>query len=82
MVAYLTNARLTTVTMRERLCELGGLEYLLNPCVKLDTRLHTGLDPGLGSSLEYEYSVTRVAAQGGLVYPMYEMYQGWGERNY
>ena len=67
MVAYLTNDRLTTVTMRERLCELGGLEHIINPCIQLDTRLHTGLDPGLVSSLEYKYSVVRVAAQGGLV---------------
>ena len=62
MVAYLTNARLTRVTMRERLCELGGLEYLLNPCTRLDTQLHIGLDPGFGYSLEYEYIVTCVAA--------------------
>ena len=31
MVAYLTDARLVTVTRRERLCELGCLESLLNP---------------------------------------------------
>ena len=49
------------------LSELGGLKYLLNPCAQLDTRLHTGLDLGVVSSLEYEYSVTRVAAQGDLV---------------
>ena len=53
---YLTDARLTTVTRRERLCELGGLEHLLNPCVWLDTRLHPGLEPGVGSS---KYSVTQ-----------------------
>ena len=71
VVTYLTNARLATVTRRERLCELGGLEYLLNPCARLDTPLHPGLDPGLdpgvGFSLECECSVTRVAAQSGLV---------------
>ena len=59
------------MTMRERLCELGGLESVLNPCTRLDTRLHPGLDPGLdpgvGFSLEYECNVTRVAAQSGLV---------------
>ena len=63
MVAYLTNARLATVTRRERLCELGGLESLLNPCARLDTQLHMGLDlaldPGVGFSLEYECSVTQ-----------------------
>ena len=71
MVAYLTDARLATMTKRERLCELGGLESLLNPCTRLDTRLDTrlylGLDPGVGFSLECECNVTRVAAQGGLV---------------
>ena len=34
MVAYLTNARLTTMTRRERLFELGGLESLINPCAQ------------------------------------------------
>ena len=62
MVAYLTDDR-----MNRRLCELGGLEYLLNPCARLDTQLHLGLDPGVGFSLEYECIVTRVAAQSGLV---------------
>ena len=47
--------------MNERLCELGGLEYLLNPCARLDARLHPGLDPEVGSSLDDEYSVTCVA---------------------
>ena len=32
MVAYLTNARLTTVARREILFELGGLQYFINPC--------------------------------------------------
>ena len=41
------------------MCELGGLESLLNPCARLDTHLHPGLDPGVGSSLEYKYSVTQ-----------------------
>ena len=63
MVAYLTDARLATVTSRERLCEFGALSSLLNPCARLDTRLHPGLepvlDPGLGVSLEYECSVTQ-----------------------
>ena len=71
MFAYLTDARLVTVTRRERLCELGGLESLLNPCARLDTRLHLGLEPGLdlgvGFGLEYECNVTRVAAQSCLV---------------
>ena len=31
MVAYLTDARITTVKRRERLYKLRGLEYLLNP---------------------------------------------------
>ena len=71
MDVYLTDARLATVTRRERLCELGGLESLLNPCARLGTQLHTGLhpvlDPVVGFSLECECSVTRVAAQTGLV---------------
>ena len=29
--------------------------------------MNPGLEPGVGYILEYEYSVTRVAAQGGLV---------------
>ena len=64
MVAYLTNARLDTVTRRESLCELGGLESILNPCIQLDTQLNTGLVPGVGSSLEYEYSVTQLPPGG------------------
>ena len=71
MVAYLTADKLVTVTRRERLCELGGLESLLNPCARLDTQLHPGLDLGLdlgvGFSLECKCNVTRVAAQSGLV---------------
>ena len=59
MVAYLTNARLTIATRIERLYELGGLEYLINSCARLDTRLNLRLDPGVVSSLEYEYSVTQ-----------------------
>ena len=39
----------------------------------MDTQLHPGLDPGVGSCLEYECSVTHVAAQVGLVYPMCDM---------
>ena len=39
----------------------------------MDTQLHPGLDPGVGSGLEYDYSVNRVAKQGGLVYPMCDM---------
>ena len=61
MVAYLTDTRLVTVTRRERLCEMWGLESLLNPCAQLDTRLHLGMDPGLdpgvGFRLECECSV-------------------------
>ena len=47
MVAYLTDAGMATVTSRERLYELGILESLLNPCARLDTRLHSGLEPVL-----------------------------------
>ena len=32
----------------------------------MDTQMHPELEPGVGSRFEYEYSVTRVAAQGGL----------------
>ena len=49
--------------MNEKLCELGGLESLLNPCARLDARLHPGLDPEVGTSLDDEYSVTRVATE-------------------
>ena len=35
--------------------------------------MNTGLDLGMGSSLEYKCNVTRVAAQSGLVYPICEM---------
>ena len=64
----LSNRFLDSYSEKERrLCELGGLESLLNPCAQLDTRLHPGLVPGLdlgvGFSLEYECNVTRVAAQ-------------------
>ena len=59
MLTYLTDASLITVIMRVRICELGGLESLLNSCAQLDTRLHPGMDPGVGSSLEYECSVTQ-----------------------
>ena len=40
---------------------LGGLEFLPNPCARLDTRLHPGLDlgldPGVGFSLECKCNV-------------------------
>ena len=36
---------------------MGVLESLLNPFARLDTQLRPGLDPGVGSSLQYEYSV-------------------------
>ena len=49
---------LATVKKRDRICELAGEESLLNPCTQLDTRLHPGLDPEVGSSLDDEYSVT------------------------
>ena len=52
---------------------MGVSESLINPCTQLDKQLHPGLDPGVGFSLEYECSVTRVATQSGLVYPMCEM---------
>ena len=61
MVADLTDARLATVTRREWLYELEGLESLLNPCARLDTRLYPGLDlrldPGERFSLECECNV-------------------------
>ena len=60
MVAYLSNDRLNTMTRGERICELEGLSYLLNPCTRLDTWLHPGLDPGVRSSLEYKYSVSQL----------------------
>ena len=42
------------------ICEFARIEYLLNPCPRLDTRLHPGLDLELGSRLEYKYSVTQL----------------------
>ena len=42
---------------------MTGKEYLLNPCAKLDSRLHTGLDPEVVSIIDYEYSVTCVATK-------------------
>ena len=57
MVAYLTNSRFTTVTRRESLCELGGLEYLLNPCARMDTQLYLVLELRVGYIIEYKYSV-------------------------
>ena len=39
----------------------------------MDTQMHPGLDLVLVYSLEYECSMTCVAAQSGLVYPMWEL---------
>ena len=56
MVAYLTNARCCLQWKRnEKMCELGGLGYLLNPCARLDARLY----PEVGSILDDDYSVTQ-----------------------
>ena len=64
MVGYLTDDRFWLQWKRnESLCELGVLEYPLNPCARLDAQLHPGLDPEVGSSLADEYSVTRVATE-------------------
>ena len=49
--------------INERIFELGGLDTLLNPYARLDARLHLVLDPEVGSSLDDEYSVTRVATK-------------------
>ena len=51
---------LATVYNRENMCELEGLEYILNPCAWLDTWLHLGLDPEVGPRLEYYYSVIQL----------------------
>ena len=60
MIAYLIDASCWLQwKSNERLCELGGLEYLLNPCARLDTQLHLGLDPEVGSSLDDKYSLTQ-----------------------
>ena len=62
MVAYLTYAMFWIQWKRnERLCELGVLESLLNPCTRPDVRLHPGLDPEGGSSIDGDYSVACVA---------------------
>ena len=42
---------------------MAGLEYLLNPCKRLDARLHLILNPEVGSSLDDDYSVTWVATE-------------------
>ena len=59
MVAYLTDASLTTVTGREVYVSQGGLKYLLNPCTRLDTLLYLGQYLGVVSNLEYKCSVTQ-----------------------
>ena len=77
-VAYLTDARFWLQWERnERICELGGLEYLLNPCSRLDAQLHPGLEPALGSNLDDEYSVTQyqgiiIISSGGTVVRFHE----------
>ena len=42
---------------------MGGLEYLLNLCARQDARVHPGMDPEVGSSLDDEYSVIFVATE-------------------
>ena len=42
---------------------MEGLEYLLNPCARLDAQLHPGLEPEVGYSLDDKYSVTCVATE-------------------
>ena len=64
MVTYLTNASCWLQLKRyDRLCELEGLEYLFIPYVQLDARLHPGLYPEVGSSLDDKYSVTHVTTK-------------------
>ena len=46
-----------------------GLEYLLNFCTQLDTRLHPGLELEVISILEYEYSVTHRAVKSAWYRP-------------
>ena len=48
---------------------MTGQEHLLNPCAKLDSRLHTGPDPEVVSIIDYKYSVTRVATKVGCYSP-------------
>ena len=50
---------LDTLKRRERLCELVGLDYFLNPCARLDAQLHPGINQYVGSSIEDKYSVTQ-----------------------
>ena len=76
-VAYLTDAILNVVTRKE---------YLLNPCAILNTRLHPWMDLGLGSSLEYNCSVTQFTP-GDYCYvkwwdgvPIWRDNSSWGKR--
>ena len=41
------------------MCDLAGVQSLLNPCSLLHTRLYPVLDPKVVSRLEYKYSVTQ-----------------------
>ena len=52
------------------------LESLLNPCTQLDSRLHTVLDPEVGSSPEHKYSVNRVAAKAAWYSPFVRWSRG------
>ena len=48
---------------------LQGFESLLNPCAQMDASLNPLIYPEVGSSLEYEYSVTRGAAKAAWYSP-------------
>ena len=54
---------MATVKRRERLFGLAGYQSLLNCYAQLDARLNLQLDPEVGSRLDGEYSVTRVATK-------------------
>ena len=50
---------LVNVKTRERICELKGSEYILNPCPQLDAQLFAGLDLEVISILDDKFSVTQ-----------------------
>ena len=54
MVDYLSDDKITKVTRREGSVSWGIYNLFLTPPIRLDTQLHPGLYPGLGSSLEYK----------------------------
>ena len=55
---------------------MAGLEYIINPSAQLDAKLHLGLDPEVGSSLDNKYTVTRVATKAAWDIPCVRLNMG------